>query len=347
MNSALVKELFGDEGHRFLNVIDGVIASIQTPPTYTFLPQDEYGRLLEKDLTQGMQVYWKEILYRSHIASLASMCRHRKWVSGILDAAEKPNVFAFAATCRGLLESVADAAYSVIPIWINLAGNFPMIHRAVKGEVKELAISQELENVLLHFTDATKKSKVIGNRDVYEAKPISQYLDQLAKDRKPLVDACYSELCDLTHPGMLSVRLFFSFQTEDEDRWQFNSGRDEEFIHYFAAKYRSLFSDLLPVGFNPSLLAFRVINHFCLSELSVARVDDLCFDNIKVWRDYSTMLPIREITNAAGIALDLDSTDARRTSTSVQGADTPRVGRNSPCPCGSGKKFKNCCLKRT
>jgi len=24
----------------------------------------------------------------------------------------------------------------------------------------------------------------------------------------------------------------------------------------------------------------------------------------------------------------------------------PRVGRNEPCPCGSGKKFKKCCLRR-
>jgi uncharacterized protein len=23
----------------------------------------------------------------------------------------------------------------------------------------------------------------------------------------------------------------------------------------------------------------------------------------------------------------------------------PRIGRNDPCPCGSGKKFKRCCLK--
>ena len=23
--------------------------------------------------------------------------------------------------------------------------------------------------------------------------------------------------------------------------------------------------------------------------------------------------------------------------------DTPKVGRNDPCPCGSGKKFKKCC----
>ena len=22
----------------------------------------------------------------------------------------------------------------------------------------------------------------------------------------------------------------------------------------------------------------------------------------------------------------------------------PRVGRNEPCPCGSGKKFKKCCM---
>jgi len=26
---------------------------------------------------------------------------------------------------------------------------------------------------------------------------------------------------------------------------------------------------------------------------------------------------------------------------------TPKVGRNDPCPCGSGKKFKKCCLNKT
>ena len=24
---------------------------------------------------------------------------------------------------------------------------------------------------------------------------------------------------------------------------------------------------------------------------------------------------------------------------------TPKVGRNDPCPCGSGKKYKKCCLQ--
>jgi preprotein translocase subunit SecA len=27
--------------------------------------------------------------------------------------------------------------------------------------------------------------------------------------------------------------------------------------------------------------------------------------------------------------------------------DEPKVGRNDPCPCGSGKKYKNCCMRKT
>jgi uncharacterized protein YecA (UPF0149 family) len=28
------------------------------------------------------------------------------------------------------------------------------------------------------------------------------------------------------------------------------------------------------------------------------------------------------------------------------GLATGRVGRNDPCPCGSGKKYKKCCLRK-
>ncbi len=34
--------------------------------------------------------------------------------------------------------------------------------------------------------------------------------------------------------------------------------------------------------------------------------------------------------------------ERQRTSTNIRS-----IGRNTPCPCGSGKKFKNCCLKRS
>ena len=25
----------------------------------------------------------------------------------------------------------------------------------------------------------------------------------------------------------------------------------------------------------------------------------------------------------------------------------PKIGRNDPCPCGSGKKYKNCCMRKS
>jgi preprotein translocase subunit SecA len=40
-------------------------------------------------------------------------------------------------------------------------------------------------------------------------------------------------------------------------------------------------------------------------------------------------------TNGDGSELTLDLAPVRR--------EVPKVGRNEPCPCGSGKKFKNCC----
>lgn len=31
--------------------------------------------------------------------------------------------------------------------------------------------------------------------------------------------------------------------------------------------------------------------------------------------------------------------------TPQQVRENPKIGRNDPCPCGSGKKYKNCCLQ--
>lgn len=35
---------------------------------------------------------------------------------------------------------------------------------------------------------------------------------------------------------------------------------------------------------------------------------------------------------------------AKASANTPQASDNPKVGRNDPCPCGSGKKFKRCCL---
>ena len=40
-----------------------------------------------------------------------------------------------------------------------------------------------------------------------------------------------------------------------------------------------------------------------------------------------------------------DTNSNRSTITKVR-RETPKIGRNEPCPCGSGKKYKKCCLKK-
>ena len=58
-------------------------------------------------------------------------------------------------------------------------------------------------------------------------------------------------------------------------------------------------------------------------------------------RETVEMLP--EIVPALhGHLLDLNEENADSTPSHVRQA--PKVGRNDPCPCGSGRKYKKCCL---
>ena len=56
-----------------------------------------------------------------------------------------------------------------------------------------------------------------------------------------------------------------------------------------------------------------------------------------------TTLRVSKITNASQENLNNLDNDTIRKETVKN--DGPKVGRNDPCPCGSGKKYKNCCGK--
>ena len=54
-----------------------------------------------------------------------------------------------------------------------------------------------------------------------------------------------------------------------------------------------------------------------------------------------------QLTNMVEMELPPTPKQLRRTPTLIgkRNGAIGRVGRNEPCPCGSGKKFKKCCLK--
>jgi uncharacterized protein YecA (UPF0149 family) len=50
------------------------------------------------------------------------------------------------------------------------------------------------------------------------------------------------------------------------------------------------------------------------------------------------------IDMAAAIGKKIVKIDLGRLTAMQLARKPPKVGRNEPCPCGSGKKFKKCCL---
>lgn len=66
----------------------------------------------------------------------------------------------------------------------------------------------------------------------------------------------------------------------------------------------------------------EVIRNLLIISLILLVLITLCYKLIK-----------RKVTTIYHLAGDVTAKDV----------DTPKIGRNDKCPCGSGKKYKNCC----
>ncbi len=53
--------------------------------------------------------------------------------------------------------------------------------------------------------------------------------------------------------------------------------------------------------------------------------------------------PVLRAVAESGPSLDSPEPEQRRKASPPPGSSAPRIGRNDPCPCGSGKKYKKCC----
>ena len=84
------------------------------------------------------------------------------------------------------------------------------------------------------------------------------------------------------------------------------------------------------------------------SEMFEQMIDNIKTDVVKILLNVHKSGELRrketvEITNASQQNLNnLDNDTVNKEPIKNEG---PKVGRNDPCPCGSGKKYKNCCGK--
>lgn len=120
----------------------------------------------------------------------------------MLLAAKENNFITFASTFRGLIESAADAYYSLADVPMTLAENHRKIIRALEGNLDAVLLAGVLEEKLIHFIYARKIEKGEVVPDYLQAKSARAYLSELQQAKEGYIHDCYSELCQITHlPG--------------------------------------------------------------------------------------------------------------------------------------------------
>lgn len=75
----------------------------------------------------------------------------------------------------------------------------------------------------------------------------------------------------------------------------------------------------------------------------------MIMDNVKVVKETSEMKEEISKKEATEAAIDnkkmMEMIQRYKTAHTPLVHETQKIGRNDPCPCGSGKKYKNCCLE--
>ncbi|MFB9985488.1 hypothetical protein ACFSQQ_16550 [Mesorhizobium kowhaii] len=101
---------------------------------------EDIGAYMEKSMDPDTgrqysgQVYWKEILYRSHMSAIASLVRAARWVDSAVRENEAGNLFGWAGACRSLIESAGDTGHSLGAVPLTLAQNHRQIRTEISGE---------------------------------------------------------------------------------------------------------------------------------------------------------------------------------------------------------------------
>lgn len=278
----LIDLVFGKTGARYVKMIDELeLASLTTE--YPFEDSNKFENILRENQKKGMQIYWDEILSRTHLCSVTGILRTRHWISSLLSATRDKNLLSFAAAFRGFIESAADSSSSLRVVPLNLAHHYSEILGILSGESDNVLLAKELEGELIHFTHARRLSgsEAKNAPPHHKARRVRDYIDILERGNVDNVVQCYGEMCDLTHPGQSSVWMWLE---QIQNTLCLSAHQDESLISNYIQKNHKTFLDLLMFGFNPSIVTLRVLNYFPISRLHTPQLNDWNLSSIPSWR---------------------------------------------------------------
>jgi hypothetical protein len=290
MKHVNLNSIFGEATASHLHVLSLLLDGIGSHQ-YAFMSAAQFDKVLKTDLREAMRIYWLEILYRAHFAACAALVRTNRWVSATLEQAQARNYTAFCAAYRGCLEASADCFHTFQSIPTMIADMHVVIRKAVVGEADRFVLFKKLEDELIHFTHARYVAKGEEVDEAHRAKVTKQYLDSLLGEAIPEGVECYRTLCDVTHPGIGSVRCYADgFKTETGAGYRFTSDQDELLISTFCEEYKRVSGRMIFAGVVPPAVALRILNEFPTRELHTPSVMRINIDNQPFWKQFSDQL---------------------------------------------------------
>ena len=250
------------------------------------MQDEEYRDLSLRDLSAGMRVYWTETLQRAHLAAVTAILRSRRWFSGVQHSIAKNNLLVFAASFRGLMESAADASTALIGTPLTLAQCTLSDYRGP---------GRSGYNVICFFRGRRRTHSLFPRAETqdtgaepmppqsHQARQVQKYMKIFGNLNVDNVSQCYSDLCDLTHPGASSVVMWLESDDQTGQEFRLSTHQDEALIARFLQEYSAVPLQLLMFAFNAPAITLNVLNYFPVEDLHTPKLLNWHLGGIPAW----------------------------------------------------------------
>lgn len=265
-----LKKCLGKENYRIIEV-SRYLLDEQTNAKYFFLTNDRFSEVLKENITQGMKIYWQEILFRAHMSAYAGLKRLMDWVN-LLETVDK-NFIAYATALRGLIECSGDTYHGLSRVSNTFADNKQTIVKAFNGDLDKFEVCKELEDILIHFLNASQAyAKEVGNKE-FNPQQAQAYISLMEKGTKFEIYKYYKELCEFVHPSAPS--LGYNFSESENGYLYFNPTKDEFMVNQSLKNDRELIIHILQMSLNPISLLIKTINLFKVEGMYSKKADSI------------------------------------------------------------------------
>ena len=174
---------------------------------------------------------------------------------------------------------------------------------------KVVVISEDLEKFLLKTVFASRRA---DDEEIYKPTNILTIITRIAKSpNQENISSFYETLCEVAHPNFL--------------------GRSVHVLEVCPGPREGDEIRILGPGQNMSFTS--------ITEATVGALSWACGTHVTSFAEMSTAI--------GGFLTRLNSGRAYGLEGNAHPVKTLKIGRNDPCPCGSGKKYKFCCASVT